>query len=102
MQKTEINTEKPQTDKALPSGVASFYVKESLLWLGFKRPSIYWGWKVDAYSYASIYKQYLEIRKFHTWLTEGWSKLSLALLLLLFLERTAKQVIPSSNQYDHI
>ena len=46
MQKTERNTKKPQTDKALPSGVASSVVKESFLWLGFKRPSTYWGWKV--------------------------------------------------------
>ena len=43
MQKTERKTEKPQTDKALPSGVASSVVKESFLWLGFKRPSTYWG-----------------------------------------------------------
>ena len=43
MQKTERKTEKPQIDKALPSGVASSVVKESILWLGFKRPSTYWG-----------------------------------------------------------
>ena len=43
MQKTERNQEKPQTDKALPIGVASSVVKESVLWLGFKRPSTYWG-----------------------------------------------------------
>ena len=43
MQKTERKTEKPQTYKALPSGVASSVVKESFLWLGFKRPSMYWG-----------------------------------------------------------
>ena len=43
MQKAERNQEKPQTDKAIPSGVASFVVKESVLWLGFKRPSTYWG-----------------------------------------------------------
>ena len=43
MQNTERKTEKPQTDKALPNGVASFVVKESFLWLGFKRPSMYWG-----------------------------------------------------------
>ena len=42
MQKTEINQEKPQIDKALPSRVASSVVKESILWLGFKRPSTYW------------------------------------------------------------
>ena len=38
MQKDERNQEKPQTDKALPNGVASSVVKESVLWLGFKRP----------------------------------------------------------------
>ena len=43
MQKTEINKEKPQADKAIPSGVTSSVVKESILWLGFKRPSTYWG-----------------------------------------------------------
>ena len=43
MQKTERKIEKPQTDKAVPSGVASSIVKESILWLGFKRPSTYWG-----------------------------------------------------------
>ena len=43
MQKIERKIEKPQTDKAIPSGVASFVVKESFLWLGFKRPSMYWG-----------------------------------------------------------
>ena len=43
MQKTERKIEKPQTDKALPRGVASSIVKESILWLGFKRPSMYWG-----------------------------------------------------------
>ena len=43
LQKAERNTEKPQTDKALPSEVASSVVKESFLWLGFKRPSTYWG-----------------------------------------------------------
>ena len=41
MQKTERKTEKPQIDKALPSGVTSSVVKESILWLGFKRPSTY-------------------------------------------------------------
>ena len=41
MQKTEIKTQKPQTDKALPNGVASYVVKESFLWLAFKRPSTY-------------------------------------------------------------
>ena len=43
MQKTERKTEKPQTDKALPNRVTSSIVKESFLWLGFKRPSTYWG-----------------------------------------------------------
>ena len=43
MQKTERNKEKLQAEKAVPSGVASFVVKESILWLGFKRPSMYWG-----------------------------------------------------------
>ena len=42
MKKTERKIEKPQIDKALPSGVASFVVKESILWLGFKRSSTYW------------------------------------------------------------
>ena len=42
MQKTERNKEKPQTDKAIPSGVANSVVKESILWIGFKRPSTYW------------------------------------------------------------
>ena len=41
MQKSERNQEKPQTDKALPSGVASSVVKESFLCLGFKRPSMW-------------------------------------------------------------
>ena len=41
MQKTKRNRDKPQVDKALPSGVAIFVVKESILWLGFKRPSMY-------------------------------------------------------------
>ena len=41
MQNTERKTEKPQTDKAVPSEVASSVVKESFLWLGFKRPSTY-------------------------------------------------------------
>ena len=41
MQKTERKTKKPQTDKALPSGVANSVVKECILWLGFKRPSTY-------------------------------------------------------------
>ena len=43
LQNPGINIEKPQIDKALPSRVASFVVKESILWLGFKRPSTYWG-----------------------------------------------------------
>ena len=43
MQKTKRKTEKPQIDKALPSRVASYVLKESFLWLGFKRPSMYWG-----------------------------------------------------------
>ena len=43
MQKTERNKEKLQTDRAIPSMVASAVVKESILWLGFKRPSTYWG-----------------------------------------------------------
>ena len=38
MQKTERKTEKPKTNKALLSRVASSVVKESFLWLGFKRP----------------------------------------------------------------
>ena len=42
MQKTERKKKKPQIDKALPSKVASSVVKESFLWLGFKRPSTYW------------------------------------------------------------
>ena len=41
MQKTKRNIEKPQTDKAIPNGVTSSVVKESFLWLGFKRPSTY-------------------------------------------------------------
>ena len=41
LQKAEIKTKKPQIDNALPSGVASSVVKESILWLGFKRPSTY-------------------------------------------------------------
>ena len=56
MQKAEINQEKPQTDKALPSRFASYVVRESILWLGFKRPSTYWGSKVDENGSASIYK----------------------------------------------
>ena len=43
MQKAKRKTKKPQTDKALPGIVASYVVKESFLWLGFKRPSTYWG-----------------------------------------------------------
>ena len=39
-------------------------VKESILWLGFKRPSTYWGWKVDAYSFASKYKQDERLERF--------------------------------------
>ena len=38
MQKTKRKIEKPQTDKAIPNGVVSSIVKESFLWLGFKRP----------------------------------------------------------------
>ena len=34
----------------------------------------------------------------HTLLTEGWSKISLDLLMILFPKSPAKQVIPSSNQ----
>ena len=41
MQNTERKIHKPQTDKAVPSGVASFVVKESIIWLGFKRTSTY-------------------------------------------------------------
>ena len=37
------NKNKPQKYKALPSGVVSSVVKESFLWLGVKRPSMYWG-----------------------------------------------------------
>ena len=40
MQKTKRKTKKPQIDNALPNGVASSIVKESFLWLGFKRPSM--------------------------------------------------------------
>ena len=43
MKNTERKTEKPQTDKAIPSMVTSFVVEEIFLWLGFKRPSTYWG-----------------------------------------------------------
>ena len=43
MQKTERKTEKPQTDKAIPNRVANSVVKESILWLGLKRPSTYRG-----------------------------------------------------------
>ena len=43
MQKTERKTKKPQTDKALPSGVSISIVNECFLWLGFKKPSTYWG-----------------------------------------------------------
>ena len=39
MQKTERNTEKTQKDKVLPNEVTSSVVKESFLWLGFKRSS---------------------------------------------------------------
>ena len=60
--KAKRKKNKPQTDKALPSGVTISVVKESILQLGFKRPSTYWGLKVDAYSSASIYKQDLEIQ----------------------------------------
>ena len=42
MEKTKRKAEKPQTDKALPSRVTSSVVKENILWLGFKRPSMYW------------------------------------------------------------
>ena len=41
LKKTERKIEKPQTDKDVPSGVSSSVVKESILWLGFKRPSTY-------------------------------------------------------------
>ena len=78
-------------------------VKESILWLGFKRPSTYWGWKRDAQCSASIYKQVSEIRNLHTWLTEGWYKLSLqSSSCSSRSKRPTKQIIPSSNQYDHI
>ena len=43
MKKTERKIEKPQTNKALPNGVASSVVNESILRLGFKRPSTYSG-----------------------------------------------------------
>ena len=33
----------PKQTRLFPSGVASSVVKESILWLGFKRPSTYWG-----------------------------------------------------------
>ena len=41
MKNTEINIEKPQINKALPSGVVGSIVNKSFLWLGFKRPSMY-------------------------------------------------------------
>ena len=41
MQNMKRKTEKPQIDKALPSGVANSVVKESFIWLGFNRPSTY-------------------------------------------------------------
>ena len=41
LQKAKRKTKKPQTDKAIPSMVASSVVKESIIWLGFKRPSTY-------------------------------------------------------------
>ena len=43
LKNTEINIDKPQIDKAIPSRVASSIVKESFLRLEFKRPSTYWG-----------------------------------------------------------
>ena len=43
LKKDEKNVDKPQTNKVLPCRVASFVVKESFLWLGFKRPSTYQG-----------------------------------------------------------
>ena len=42
-EKTIRKKKKPQIDKALPSGVSNSVVKESILWLGLKRPSTYWG-----------------------------------------------------------
>ena len=66
MQKAEIKTKKHQIDKSLPNGFFSSIVKESILWLGFRRPSMYWGSKVDANGSASKYRQDLEIRKIHT------------------------------------
>ena len=43
MQKAERNQEKnPKQTRLVPSGVSSSVVKESILWLGFKRPSTYW------------------------------------------------------------
>ena len=78
-------------------------VKENVLWLGFKRPSTYWGWKRDAQCSESIDKQVSEMRKVHTWITEGCSKLSLqSSSCSSRSKRPAKQVIPSSNHYDHI
>ena len=49
MQKDERHKEKPQIDKALPNGVTSSVVKESILWLGFKRPS--WHTGVERWMY---------------------------------------------------
>ena len=42
MQKTGRKIEKPETDKALPSRVASSIVEVIFLWIGFKRPPMYW------------------------------------------------------------
>ena len=42
-QKAERKTKKPQKDKAFPSGVVGSVVKETILWIRFKRPSMYWG-----------------------------------------------------------
>ena len=41
LQNPEGNTEKPQTNKALPNKVSCSVVKEIFQWLGFKRPSTY-------------------------------------------------------------
>ena len=38
-----INIVKHQTNEELSSGVTNYVVEESFIWLGFKRPSTYWG-----------------------------------------------------------
>ena len=103
MQKTERKREKPQIDKAVPSRVANSIVKESILWLGFKRPSMYWGWKVDANGFASIYKQVSEIGMVHTLAKRRLIQAALqSSSCSSCSKRPAKRIITSSNQYDHI